>query len=621
MPGFLGGGQNAQPQQPRQPFGPQLKQALVMAAPMFNAMAAGYSSGRGPYAYMDQGAAGMQAMMKQKRDEEAAAAAAAAFGGLMPGGLGGAMGGASGGAAMRGTSGGASAPITFDKNAPQYIADDAMAALGKSPMSMEGKIREGLKARGMPEHVANAFIANFKDESNLNPGINEAAPVVPGSRGGFGLAQWTGPRRKALEAFAAQTGRPVDDLDVQLDFLMQELQGPEARAGATIMSAKNAPEAAAAIVNSFLRPAEENRSRREAAYLGMDGGGASSVADPLSDPYVQRLMQVMAMPGLTPEQRSVVELQLQTRIGQLTAENPDAEEERARARRARDAEMLGLRPGTPEFNQYVVTEQLPTVSEPIKVGDVLLDPKTMQPIYDGRAPKVAPTPMTPAERQRWGIPDTDTGVYFINEKGEPEKVGGGDVTVNNSIDGGGKFEEAFARGDATTVETVYNAGLAAQRNLGRIDQLESLLATSPTGLEGAVKQFAGEWGINTEGLDAVQAATAMINSMVPEQRQPGSGPMSDADLELFKQSLPRIINQPGGNKIIVDTMRAIAQYDAEGARIVQRLRNGELTRAQAFDALQNRANPLAQAQGIAAQGATAPTTGITSSGVTWSLGE
>lgn len=620
MPGFLGGGQNAQPQQPRQPS--QLKQALITAAPMFNAMAAGYASGRGPYAYMDQGAAAMQEMMKRKRDEEAAAAASAAFGGLMaPGGLGGAMGGASGGAGMRG----ASAPITFDKNAPQYIADDAMAALGKSPMSMEGKIREGLKARGMPEHVANAFIVNFKDESNLNPGINEAAPIVPGSRGGFGLAQWTGPRRKALEAFAAQTGRPVDDLDVQLDFLMQELQGPEARAGEVILSAKNAPEAAAAIVNQFLRPAEQHRAKREAAYLGMEAGQPAQ-ADPLADPYVQKLMETMAMPGLTPEQRSVVELQLQTRMGQLTAENPDAEEERARARRARDAEMLGLRPGTPEFNQYVVTEQLPTVPEPIKVGDVLLDPKTMQPIFDGRS---TARPLTdPAERAQWGIPETDTRPYAIEPGKPPQLVGGGGTTVNVDLGGEEDFAKEFAKGDAALAGEIYDTGLKATRNMGRIDQLDALLSANPTGAGAALTQFAGSLGIPVEGLNEIQAAQALINSLVPEQRQPGSGPMSDADLALFKQSLPQIINQPGGNKIIVDTMRAIAQYDAEGARIVQQMRlpkddPNHLTRDEAFNALQNRPNPLAQFQGNpgAAQGATAPITGTTSSGITWSLGE
>lgn len=352
MPGFLGGGQNAQP---GQPFGQQLKQGLIAAAPLFSAMAAGYSSGRGPYAYLDQGIAGMQALQKQKRDEEAAAAAAAAFGGLLnPGGLGGAMGGASGGASMRASGmGGASGPVSFDKNKPQYIADDTMAALGKEPLSMEGRVREGLKARGLPEHVANAFVVNFKDESNLNPGINEVAPLVPGSRGGFGLAQWTGPRRKALEAFAAETGRPVDDLDVQLDFLVQELQGPEARAGEVIMAAKTAPEAAAAIVNEFLRPAEVHRSRREAAYLGMDPGQPSAPVDPLADPYIQRLMQVMAMPGLTPEQRSVVELQLQSRMKML---QPPAAEMIPAGFRERDmqARAGGLVPGTPEYQAFML---------------------------------------------------------------------------------------------------------------------------------------------------------------------------------------------------------------------------------------------------------------------------
>lgn len=164
------------------------------------------------------------------------------------------------------------------------------------------------------------------------------------------------------------------------------------------------------------------------------------------------------------------------------------------------------------------------------------------------------------------------------------------VEVNT---GGGKFEEAFAKGDADTVATVYNSGLAATRNLGRIDQLEALLNASPTGAGAALAQIAGEWGINTEGLDQIQAAQAVINSLVPEQRQPGSGPMSDADLALFKQSLPRIINQPGGNQTIVNTMRGIAQYDAEGAAIVQRLRSGEIDRPTAFKLLQDRKNPLA----------------------------
>ena len=255
-------------------------------------------------------------------------------------------------------------------------------------------------------------------------------------------------------------------------------------------------------------------------------------------------------------------------------------------------------------------------AKPIEVGGVLLDPTTYEPIFDSRqqgdsgftlspgqqrfdaqgnpiasgAPVETPRPMNAQDRAEWNIPPDDKRPYVMTPDG-PKVIGGGGVTVNNDL-GGDKFEEAFAKGDATALGTISESGMAAQRNLGRIDQLEGLLSQSPTGLKGVATQLAGGWGINTDGLSEVQAAQALINSMVPEQRQPGSGPMSDADLALFKQSLPRIINQPGGNDLIIQTMRAIAQYDAEGATIVQRLRAGEIDRATAFAELQGRQNPL-----------------------------
>lgn len=201
-------------------------------------------------------------------------------------------------------------------------------------------------------------------------------------------------------------------------------------------------------------------------------------------------------------------------------------------------------------------------------------------------------------------PEADR-MFNVSPEGQVTAIGGSGTTVNVDTGGGKQFEEAFAKGDAATIETVYNSGLQASRNIGRINQLETLLSSVPTGAVGALKQVAGEFGINTADLDDIQSAQAIINSLVPEQRQPGSGPMSDADLALFKQSLPRIINQPGGNKTIVDTMRAIAQYDAEGAAIVQKLRAGEIDRAAAFRMLQERKNPLESFRG----GAVAPTAG------------
>jgi len=196
--------------------------------------------------------------------------------------------------------------FTPDPNAA--LAGDAMAALGKSTPATPEAIRAGLVARGLPEHVADGFVMNFQDESGLNPGINEINPIVPGSRGGFGLYQLTGPRRRAYEAYAAERGVPLDSVDAQLDFMMMELQGPESRAAEAILSTKDAGEAGAAIVNEFLRPSPEYAAKRASEYLGgggyagggmsaggapipMAGGGAdvaSALAAAMSDPWVAK---------------------------------------------------------------------------------------------------------------------------------------------------------------------------------------------------------------------------------------------------------------------------------------------------------------------------------------------
>jgi len=182
------------------------------------------------------------------------------------------------------------------------------------------------------------------------------------------------------------------------------------------------------------------------------------------------------------------------------------------------------------------------------------------------------------------------GIYNISPTGNITKVGGGGMNINMP----GPNE--FAKLDARALSEVGQAGAAAKRNLSRINRLESLLENVPTGMTANLKQLAGNFGITTEGLDDIQAAQALINSLVPEQRPAGSGPMSDADLELFKQSLPRIINQPNGNQIIIETMRGIAQYDAMGADIVQRHRDKQITIAEAFAELNRRLDPFENLQ-------------------------
>ena len=188
----------------------------------------------------------------------------------------------------------------------------------------------------------------------------------------------------------------------------------------------------------------------------------------------------------------------------------------------------------------------------------------------------------------------EDGLYNLKPDGTATKVGGGGVNVKVGGDEGVEaFDKEFGQLDARKLAAIDNVGSSASRSLTQINRLETLLGNVPTGMSANIKQLAGNFGIQSEGLDDIQAAAAIINALVPAQRPPGSGPMSDADLELFKQSLPRIINSPGGNQMIIDTMRGLAQYDAMGSEIVQRFRAKEISKVDAFKLLNSRPDPFA----------------------------
>lgn len=297
MPGLLGAQRQpmAVPQQPnalQQFFTPQRTLALQGLGDILR-------GGTGQQAYQ-----GLQQLRQQQAQQRLQQEGQQLLGGL--------FGGATPGAALGGMPQGAPTRMAFAQpTTPANIvqtpisddpivqgAADAIARTG--PAQGNGRadyIRQGLVSRGLTPAAAEGFVMNFRDESRLDPGINEIAPIVPGSRGGFGLAQWTGPRRVALENFAQQTGRPVSDIDTQLDFLVSELQGPESRAARSIAGAQSPQDAAVAIARDFLRPAPEHLERRVAAY---QGGAVPQTGTQAQQPQIsqQRVAQILAHPAI-----------------------------------------------------------------------------------------------------------------------------------------------------------------------------------------------------------------------------------------------------------------------------------------------------------------------------------
>lgn len=74
----------------------------------------------------------------------------------------------------------------------------------------------GAVGYGYSKYVVAALCGNAWRESNINPGLSEVGG------GGFGLFQWTGGRRTALEAWLTDNGYELTDPYGQLNFLLVE---------------------------------------------------------------------------------------------------------------------------------------------------------------------------------------------------------------------------------------------------------------------------------------------------------------------------------------------------------------------------------------------------------------
>lgn len=139
---------------------------------------------------------------------------------------------------------------------------------------------------------------------------------------------------------------------------------------------------------------------------------------------------------------------------------------------------------------------------------------------------------------------------------------------------------------------IQEAGNQATRTLRDVNRLGKILERVETGAGAAFKQIAGNFGIDTKNLDDIQAAQAIINKLVPQQRPPGSGTMSDADLALYKESLPRLINRPGANKEIVRSMKEVSEYMIKEGEIASAVLDGEITPAEGRRRLRDLGNPV-----------------------------
>lgn len=131
----------------------------------------------------------------------------------------------------------------------------------KAPPIMQ-KLMADFPAWG--ELDAAAVLGNIGGETGGFKLMQEVKPLVKGSRGGWGWCQWTGPRRRAFEAWCKEQRLSVESDAANYGFLRHELKTSERKAIAAVAAAGTLEAKTIAFERSFERagiPHHESRIR------------------------------------------------------------------------------------------------------------------------------------------------------------------------------------------------------------------------------------------------------------------------------------------------------------------------------------------------------------------------
>lgn len=99
-----------------------------------------------------------------------------------------------------------------------------------------------------------AIMGNLGEESGGFLALQERKPLVAGSKGGYGIAQWTGPRRRAYEAYCARNKLDPADMMTNYKYLFVELSGDEKASVSKVKDANTLETKTEAFMKGFLRP-------------------------------------------------------------------------------------------------------------------------------------------------------------------------------------------------------------------------------------------------------------------------------------------------------------------------------------------------------------------------------
>ena len=126
-------------------------------------------------------------------------------------------------------------------------------------------------ALGLTDVQAAGIAGNFDHETGGFKFMQELKPVVPGSKGGLGFAQWTGPRRKAFESWAKENNLDTNTYEANFGFFIHEVQNTnEGRFLEDLQEAETVEDSTRIFSEQYLRPGKpmmKSRLTRANTYL------------------------------------------------------------------------------------------------------------------------------------------------------------------------------------------------------------------------------------------------------------------------------------------------------------------------------------------------------------------
>jgi len=392
------------------------------------------------------------------------------------------------------------------------------------------------KGQGFTDAQAAGIVGNLMTESYAQIDPNAYNPAG-GGMGAYGIAQFRGPRLKGLLEFAGQQG------DKSMD-------GTNTAAQQAAAAANQAqPQGAMGKLRGLLDFASERNPETGLSRFQQ----FASALDPLIMPQMRA--------GGAIQQRGAERVQSARVNKTVNWLRENGYEDIAAAVEA-----------NPKSAANVMSAVLAQRTKGQQVGD------TSMIMTGAEVMKIVP-----------GVKLNPNAPYTVKRKGgqivDIDAVGGMQPELT-------PFEQEAQKGDVKDLREIRNVGRAADRSKAQVERLGVLLEQTDTGIMAGLASRAAALGLGDFRGDAAAAAEAIISQLVPAQRPPGSGTISDADLALYKASLPSIAARPGGNKLIVESMLSLLEHDRKVGEIAQQALDQKITPAEAYSKMSALPNPF-----------------------------